>query len=232
MKVSGLKNKVSIAIVSFLGCLVSSAHGFGGVYIGADLGIGYASTEHDYADLIGKQKKLQTAFGGVYGGHVGYLYEIGTSKTIVGAEVYGNLSSMNPSYQFGADGQPVQGEVKIQRTNAVGLGLVIGKMFNIKTMVYGKMAYERATFKHDYKFRTTAYTPQLAGKSIRKNITIMAPVIGLGLAYKPTRTIIVGGEYQFAGVYGKKKVINQANILTETSPVEHRLLLRVSFSFG
>lgn len=230
MMVSGLNNKIATVFTCL--AMATGAQAFGGVYAGADVGLGYDSSEHSYADLTGKGKKNETAFGAVYGGHIGYLYEIGTSKTIVGAEIYGNLSSMNPSYQFGADGLAVQGDVKIQRTNAVGLGLVIGKMFNIKTMVYGKMAYERATFKHEYKFRTTSYIPQYAGKTVRKNVSIMAPVIGLGLAYKPTRMIIVGGEYQFAGMYPKKKVFNEANIVTETAPVEHRLMLRVSFTFG
>ena len=230
MMVSGLNNK--IAVIVACAAMTTGAHAFGGLYVGADVGTGYDSSEHSYADLNGKGKKNETAFGAVYGGHIGYLYEVGASKTIVGAEVYGNLSSMNPSYQFGADGLAVQGDVKIQRTNAVGLGLVIGKMFNIKTMIYGKMAYERATFKHEYKFRTTSYLAGYAGKTIRKNVSIMAPVIGLGLAYKPTRMIIVGGEYQFAGMYPKKKVINVANLVTETAPVEHRLMLRVSFTFG
>ena len=230
MMVSGLNKKIATALMC--GAMVTGAQGFGGFYAGADVGMGYDSSEHDYADLTGKGKKNQTSFGAVYGGHVGYLYEIGTSKTIVGAEVYGNLSSMNPSYQYGADNLPIQGEVKIQRTNAVGLGLVIGKMFNIKTMIYGKTSYERATFKHEYKFRTTSYITQYAGKTIRKNVSIMAPVIGLGIAYKPTRMIIIGGEYQFAGMYPKKKIFNETNIVTETSPVEHRLMLRVSFTFG
>ncbi len=228
--VSGLNKKISVTTFGL--ALASSAHSFGGAYVGADVGLGYKSSEHSYADLVGKGKKNETAFGAVYGGHIGYLYEIGTSKTIVGAEIYGNLSSMNPTFQFGADGQAVQGEVKIQRTNALGLGLVIGKMFNIKTMVYGKMSYERATYKHEYKFRTTSTINQYRGKTFRKNVSLMAPVIGLGLAYKPSRMFIVGGEYQFAGLYPKKKILNEANIVTETSPVEHRLLLRVSFTFG
>lgn len=230
MQILGLNNKIALILAS--SAMITGAQSFGGVYAGADVGMGYSSSEHNYADLVGKGKKVQTAFGAVYGGHVGYLYEIGASKTIVGAEIYGNLSSMNPSFQFGADGFAVQGDVKIQRTNAIGLGLVIGKMFNIKTMVYGKMSYERATFKHEYKFRTTSSVLQYAGKTLRKNVSVMAPVMGLGLAYKPTRMIIVGGEYQFAGMYPKKKVINQANIVTEIAPVEHRLMLRVSFTFG
>lgn len=211
---------------------VGTSYGFGGLYLGADLGLGYSTNEHDYADANGAGKTTKTAFGAVYGAHVGYLYEIGTSKTIVGAEIYGNLTSMNPSFKFGADGFPVQGDVKIKRKNSLGLAVLIGKMFNIKTMIYGRLAYERAAFDHEYKFDTTSYITQYAGQSVKKSVSIMAPVIGLGLAYKPARAIIVGGEYQFAGLYGKKKVISDSNFQTEISPVEHRLLLKISFVFG
>ena len=232
MKVSIFKSKYSLVLLAFCGSMATSAYGFGGFYAGADLGLGYSSSEHDYSDLTGKGKTNETAFGAVYGGHAGYLYEIGTSKTIVGGEIYGNIASMNPTYKFGVDNLPVQGEVKIKRSNAIGLGLIAGKMFNIKTMVYGKMAFERATFDYEYKFRPTSILVQYRGKTVKRSITEMGPVIGLGLAYKPTRMFIVGAEYQFGGAFPKKKVFNEANIVTEFSPVEHRLLLKVSFAFG
>ncbi|MBW8308934.1 MAG: hypothetical protein K0M45_04770 [Candidatus Paracaedibacteraceae bacterium] len=212
--------------------IINTVHAFGGAYVGADLGLGYASTQHKYADLQGKGKATQTAYGAVYGAHAGYLYEIGTSKTIVGGELYGNLGSMNPSIKVGADNYPVQGDVKIKRSNSVGAALIVGKMLNIKTLLYGRVAYERATYQHEYKFRASNTVGQQAGKTLKKNIAFTAPIIGAGIAYKAARMIMVGGEYQFAGMYGKKKVLSVSNIQTETDPVEHRILLKVSFVFG
>jgi hypothetical protein len=214
------------------GAFINTGHTFGGAYVGADLGLGYASTQHKYADLQGKGKATQTSYGAVYGAHAGYLYEIGASKTIVGGEVYGNLSSMNPSVKLGADNFPVQGDAKIKRSTSAGAALIVGKMLNIKTMVYGRVAYEHATYQHEYKFRTSNTLGQQAGKTLKKNVAFTAPVIGGGLAYKVARMIMVGGEYQFAGMYGKKKVVNMSNFQTETDPVEHRIMLKVSFVFG
>lgn len=207
-------------------------HAFGGAYLGVDLGIGHASIQHKYSDVTGSGKVTKATTGAVYGAHAGYLYEIGTSKTIVGGELYGNTSSPTPSFSVGTDNFAVQGEVKIKRTMAVGGALVVGKMFNLKTMLYGRLAYEFATFEHRYNFNATSIVTQFAGKSVKKNVSVGGAVMGLGLAYKVSRMMMAGAEYQFAGMYGRHKSLSQSNFKTEIEPVEHRLLLKVSFVFG
>jgi hypothetical protein len=211
---------------------VSLGHAFGGAYAGADLGGGYASIRHRSQNGGTTGKSTKKAFGGVYGVHAGYLYEIGSSRTIIGGEIYANSSSMNPKFSFGSSGQPAQGTVKIKRTVAIGGALLIGKMFNLKTMIYGRIAYEVARFHPVYKFNAASTNSQFAGKSIKKNVSATTPVLGVGLAYKFMRTIIVGAEYQLAAFYGNKKVIKDTTFSTQIHPVEHRLLLRVSFAFG
>lgn len=212
---------------------ISSAVAFGGVYIGADLGMGQTSITHRYNDVArGTGKADKSTFGGVYGAHVGYLHEIGTSKTIIGGELYTNLSSMHPSMNFGADGLPVEGDVKIKRSNAIGIAIIAGKMFNLKTMLYGRVAYEKSSFQTQYRFNSGSAITSHAGHTNKKSESMMAPVIGAGIAYKPARMIIVGGEYQFAGLYDKKSVLNEAGIRTSIEPIEHRLLIKVSFAFG
>lgn len=222
-----------ITTLSLSVACISSAAAFGGVYIGADLGMGQTSITHKYNDVArGTGKSDKSTFGGVYGAHVGYLHEIGTSKTIVGGELYTNLSSMHPSMNFGVDGLPIQGDVKIKRSSAIGIAVIAGKMFNLKTMLYGRVAYEKASYQTQYRFSPGSVITSHAGHTIKKNVSIMAPVIGMGIAYKPARMIIVGGEYQFAGLYDKKGVLNEAGIRTSIEPVEHRLLVKVSFAFG
>lgn len=212
-------------------CL-SSSHAFGGAYVGLDAGLTNMSLTHRVKTAYGPGKTQVTANGIAYGAHGGYLYEVGSSKTIVGGEAYLNLAMPNPSVKFGADGDTPEGVVKIKRSRSIGAAAIVGKMMNIDTLVYGRIGLEHATYYHHFSFASTTSVPGFSGKQIKKGFSFLAPVVGAGIAYKINRTTMIGAELQLANFFKKKNTVKGPDFQANLAPSEKRILGRASFVLG
>ncbi|WP_032112668.1 outer membrane protein [Candidatus Paracaedibacter symbiosus] len=199
---------------------------YGGVFVGAGLGVGALRSETKYVDntTLASGKSTATKFGLYYQGHLGYLHEVGDSKTMIGGDVYVNGSSANKVENIGANGQLVAGTLQQKRSVGYGVALIAGKLVNPKVMIYARLGYEMSRYKMNLK---------LAGqqqKTFNKDYASVVP--GVGLNYKVAHNVLVGVGYDYAGFASKKTVYTDAAQNIQVNPAEHRVMAKVSFVFN
>jgi len=198
------------------------SNNYGGVFVGGGLGIGGMRAESKYADALqGNGKTTLNKFGAAYQIHAGYLTEIGSSKTMVGGEIYLNGSSAKKEGNVGINGGNVAGTVNLKRSLGYGLALIVGKLVNPKVMIYARAAYEASRYNIDLKLDGAQ------SQSIKKTYTGFVP--GVGFDYKVTPNIVVGLGYDYAGLFGNKDVYQNGNVKVQVNPAEHRIMAKVSF---
>lgn len=216
-------------ICQIIGALVftttAAMSDFGGVFIGAGLGVGMMRNDTKYVDTTqGEGKTTASKVGGYYQFHAGYLHEVGTSKTMVGGDIYISGSSAKKLDNIGVDGGDIAGTIDQKRSTGFGLAVIAGKLINPKVMVYGRMGYE--TSRYEMKLNLTGSTPQ----SFTKSYAGMVP--GVGLNYKVASNMLVGLGYDYAGLFSNKTVYDDGNVNVQVKPVEHRVMVKLSFVFN
>lgn len=199
------------------------SNSYGGAFVGGGIGVGGMRAEGKYTDAVqGEGKTNFNKFGAAYQLHGGYLTEIGTSKTMVGGEIYLSGSSAKKASNIGVDGGAVAGSLNLKRSVGYGFAVIAGKLVNPKVMVYGRVGYEMSRYNIDLNL-TGGVQPQ----SIKKTFSGVVP--GAGIDYKVAPNVLVGVEYNYAGLFGNKVVYEQGNQKVEVNPTEHRLLVKASF---
>lgn len=222
-----MKNICILASAFVLTSTTAFSHAYGGFYAGVGVGAAIARSEHKFTNVASQQgKTTYTKFGGLYEVHAGYMQEIGSSRTMVGGELYAVGSTPKETENVGVHGGNVVGTVSIDRAPAYGVAAILGKLVNPKVMVYGKIAYEMAKYKLVYKGNTHLPALSQTAKSTYNGV-----VTGFGIGYKVTSNIMVGGEYNYAGLYGNEKVVNKNGFTCELNPGEHRFSIRASYLF-
>lgn len=214
-----------IISVLVLTTTATMASNYGGIFVGGGLGIGALRSETKYTDTaLGEGKTTSTKIGGYYQLHAGYLHEVGTSKTMLGGDVYMNSSSAKKTNNMGVNGQPIVGTLEQKRSSGYGIALIAGKLVNPKVMVYGRMGYEVS--RYDMKVTLVAGGSQNSTKSY----TGMVP--GVGMNYKVTSNVLVGLGYDYAGLFGNKVIYSAGTTNIQVNPAEHRVMMKVSYVFN
>lgn len=213
-------------IYQVLGALILTttaavSNNYGGIFVGGGLGAAIMRAEGKYEDATsGNGKTTFNKFGAAYQIHAGYLTEIGSSKTMVGGDIYLNGSSAKKEGNVGVDGQIVAGSMNVKRSLGYGIALIIGKLVNPKVMIYGRAAYEMNRYNLDLNLGAQS-------QSVKKTYGGFVP--GVGVDYKLTPNVIVGLGYDYAGLFGNKTVYEQGNVKIQVNPTEHRIMAKVAF---
>lgn len=199
---------------------------YGGLFAGVGLGAGMANNEINYFDIGNGASGKTTAnkIGLYYQAHVGYLHEVGDSKTMIGGDIYFNSSSVDKAVHLKADVLGSAGALKAKRSSGYGIAVIAGKLVNPKVMVYTRLGYETS------RYNMTLALDGQQDKTFNSNYTGMVP--GVGLNYKATSNMLIGVGYDFAGLATKKVIYQDAAQTIELKPVEHRLMVKVSFVFN
>ena len=210
-----------LALTSTTAC----ANPYGGLFAGVGLGGAMQQNQTKYIDATtGNGKTTFSKAGAYYQIHAGYLHEVGTSKTLVGFDVYLNSSSAKKQGNVGVNGQPVAGILEQKRGAGYGIALIAGKLVNPKVMLYARLGYETAKYK--MKLTPTGQAPQ------ESTVSYNGMVPGVGVNYKLASNILAGVGYDYAGMFSNKDVYKKGNISVQVKPVEHRVMVKVSFVFN
>lgn len=201
------------------------AGNYGGFFIGGGLGAAALRNEAKYTDTTqGKGKLTANKLGAYYQVHAGYLHEVGTSKTMIGGDIFLNSSSAKKIYNIGVNNQPAVGTLEQKRSTGYGIAAIAGKLVNPKVMVYGRLGYEMS--RYEMKLALVGQAPQSSTKSYS------GVVPGVGMNYKVTPNVLVGLGYDYAGFFAEKVIYSAGTVNLRVKPVEHRVMLKVSFVFA
>jgi opacity protein-like surface antigen len=226
------KNKLSLALALLIGGASAANAGFGGFYVGGQLGLALMQGTHTYTNggtTPGTQKAK--AFGYLGGLNAGYLRQPGDSNVILGGELYFLLAGPKASKDLQIPGGPIEGKANLSHKYAMGGALILGTLMNPKVMVYGKLAYEFDKF--DLKY--TGLTFQAPNsQDFKKTTTGFVP--GAGLLYKVNTSLLVGGEYGYAMMKKMQPrkdsvAINGVQRGFMFTPSEHRITAKVIYLF-
>lgn len=201
-----------------------AAHPYGGVFAGIGLGGIMLKNQTKYIDaLSGEGKTNFSKAGFAYQLHGGYLHEIGTSRTMIGFDLYFNSGSAKRQGNVGVSGLAAAGTLEQKRGMGFGLGIITGKLINPQVMLYGRIGIESVK----YKMKLT-----LTGQpSIDSNVSYGGIVPGAGVSYKVAPNLLVGAEYHYAGLFKNKEMFKQGNLALQVKPVEHRAMIKLSYLF-
>ena len=213
-------------MISLLGF---EAHGFSGFYAGGNLGLNWLRGNHHFGFNGAVDHQRLSKFSPLLGLHGGYNYEFDASKTTIGID-------LNINFMFSGVKRPLNqggtsaGTVTIKQKNAFNIGAVLGKLINPKVFVYTKLGLDYSGFSYRY----TSALLQNGAVSAQKNKA--SPLLGLGFKYAFTPSFIMGGEYNYLGLYKKVLPINGSfggnSIFTSYKPTSHRFYITASYRFG
>lgn len=204
---------------------------FGGLRIGGMLGLQLLQGRHWYTGGTGSPNtdmvRRLSALSSLYGIHGGYLFELGSSKIVIGGEVYAFSSQANGSTNLKLIGGPEEGTVSIAHKRSLGFAATIGMMLNPKVLAYLNAGMESAKFQFNYSFlAASGVTPaQQARNHIFKAITV-----GLGGAYKIGSHFLVGIEIS-SPFFKRFKINMNAPRAYHYKPVERRAVLKLTYLF-
>jgi len=175
------------------------------------------------------------------GGLLGYAFEIGTSKMVVGFDLsylmYGASMTGQLAISTGTDstGAPntgaSQGNYNIKMKSSMGGSVMGGMLLNPRVIVYGKIGYETTKFSMTYSnltYNTQAETYSMTSKG-------MVPAIGGALLLNPR--IYAGAELSFPMMKklsprNNQVAINGVQRGYTYRPVVIRLLFHLGFRLG
>lgn len=218
-------NKIYQIIGALVLTTTTAMSDYGGIFVGAGLGIGMMRNDTKYVDAAqGEGKSTVSKLGAYYQLHAGYLHEVGTSKTLVGGDIYVNGSSAKKLNNVGVDGGAIAGTIEQKRSTGVGIAAIAGKLINPKVMIYGRVGYELS--KYDMKLNLIESAPQDFTKSYN------GVVPGVGLNYKIAHNMMIGGGYDYTGLFSNKTVYQKGDINVQVKPVEHRMMVKLTFVFN
>jgi outer membrane immunogenic protein len=218
-------NKIYQIIGALVLTTTTAMSDYGGIFVGAGLGVGMMRNDTKYVDATqGEGKSTVAKLGAYYQLHAGYLHEVGTSKTLVGGDIYVNGSSAKKLNNVGVDGGAIAGTIEQKRSTGVGIAAILGKLINPKVMIYGRVGYELS--KYDMKLNLIGVTP----KSFTKSYNGIVP--GVGLNYKIAHNMMIGGGYDYTGLFSNKTVYQNGDVNIQVKPAEHRMMVKLTFVFN
>lgn len=218
-------NVQKIALIAVSGLLLTTTSGLAyvkGLYIGAQVGGSKASGNHEFRTPGNQDKESLKAIGGLGGIVAGYVQEIGTSRMVVGGEVYfnGHFSSDKIKLKTGG---VIRGDGTVKHTSSMGAAVMGGMLINPKLLGYARIGFESAKFSFNYT------NP---ADDVSKSTTAIVP--GAGASWQYSERVCIGGEYQYASF----KKITPRNIGDKgiqrgftVKPTEHRVLVKLTYNF-
>lgn len=211
---------------------------FGGFRIGGTLGVQFLAGRHWYTthdphivgmDMVHRLSSLSA----LYGAHAGYLLELGSSKIVVGGEVYAFLPQANPKVDLalmnGAVSGTIEGSVNVNHNRSIGVAVTAGMMINPKILAYFSAGMELAKFKLTYAFNSAAPAPLTSQQQVF-NHTFKAINIALGGAYKISPQFLVGLELSSPFFKRFRPPTSRARGYSY-KPVERRLMIKLTYLF-
>lgn len=245
----GLRSFVGATALTLLAAQPTAA-GFNGFQLGLLAGGARGSAEHGLANntagnvVIGTttfaansttsiKKNRIGFFGGIF---AGYHQEIGTSKVVLGGELY--FIPLPLSHSTPSDVVRMQ-TVSLKKKNTMGGLLSMGMLVSPKLMVRGTLGYEIATFKMDFTNTPPVAAPGALSAPVSFSKKSSAIVPGAGVMYLMTDRIVVGVDYAFVG-YKDVVPFNvpvggtpaaQAGWKSTESLQEHRITARIALKF-
>lgn len=208
---------------------------FEGFRIGGNLGLQLLQGKHYYtgfpypsADMM----KRISILGAIYGAHAGYLFELGSSKIVLGAEIYALIPTASPTINLALVNQPQEGTVSFTHNRSLGVSLIAGMMLNPKIMAYLLVGIEKARFQFTYKFTNTNPAPGLGTLPAQQilNHNFNALNVGLGGTYKITPHFLLGVELS-SPFFKRFKISASGPRGYNYKPAERRLMLKLSYLF-
>ncbi|MBM3468399.1 MAG: hypothetical protein FJX71_03090 [Alphaproteobacteria bacterium] len=229
------KRIVGLVFLALITMVDSSQAAFGGLRVGANLGLQLLQGRHFYdgtpqpdADMI----KRLSVMGGILGFHGGYLVELSSSKMVIGGEVYYLRPGASPTINLGLYKGPQEGQVTIKHESSMGFAATVGMMLNPKILVYVNVGIEMAKFQFAYQFNNVAQAlipPLTPAKQVfSKRYNALTPA--LGATYKFTPNFLLGVE--LSSPFFKRFIArNSPPRSFQYKPVERRLMLKISYLF-
>lgn len=210
---------------------------FGGFRAGGTFGVQVLQGRHWYTgnpqfpverDMV---KRLST-IGAIYGGHVGYLFEISGSKFVVGAEAYLLVPGANAKVDLRIVNPdlPIEGSVDILHSRSIGIVAVVGMMFNPKVMVNLSAGMELDKFSFTYVFPPApGINPPIPTRQVLYH-SFKPIVVAIGGTYKVTPHFLVSLEVS-SPFFKRFKARMTAPREFHYKPVERRAVLKFSYLF-
>lgn len=210
---------------------------FQGFRLGGDLGIQVfqGRTTISQGNALTDGRHRINTFSYTLGAHGGYLFELTSSKIVLGGELNFAVYGANPTIQLviAYPGATPIAQVAIQHTTSIGGALTVGMLMNPKIMVYLNAGFETAKFKMKLTpvpaYANTFGVPQ--GGTFRNLFnTFSGLTLGLGGDYKMSNHFLVGFllSHPFWRRYQLRPPVNPA---FDYRPVEYRLALRLTYRF-
>lgn len=233
-----MKKRILGLILGVLIAAQPSYATFGGFRIGGMLGVQLLAGRHWYTTNIPNTPATDmvhrlSALSALYGAHAGYLLELGSSKIVVGGEVYGFIPQANPKLDLalmnGTVSGPTEGSVTINHNRSIGFVLTAGMMINPKILAYLSAGMELAKFKFTYAFNATAPAPLTSQQQVF-NHTFKAINIALGGAYKISPQLLAGLELS-SPFFKRFKAPTTPARAYSYKPVERRLMIKLTYLF-
>lgn len=225
--------KRSIRTLLLLGMIIlahPSQAAFGGLRVGGIVGVGLLQGRHFYAgkpspdlDMI----KRLSSIGSIMGAHAGYLFELSSSKLVIGAEAYLLTPGVSPSFELHLlNGQP-EGKVTIKHSRSVGFAATIGLMMNPKIMVYVNVGIENARLQFTYNLNIPPAGVDMPAKQVF-NRSFKGFTPALGATYKMSSHLLFGVE--LSSPFFKRFKMRQTLPRTfHYKPVERRLIMKITY---
>lgn len=221
---------------SLLNISTTPVHGLDGAYAGIYGGLMNENVSVRYTNDVGSGRVKTRKYGALTGAFAGYLFELGSSRTLLGFETHITVTPTTYNADFGVDGVPAYGTSKNNRTNSAGAALVLAKLFNVRTLLFLKAGAERIDYTIKLNYNNNLTTPAFfRGKSTSVKFLLTGPFFGVGLDYAVIRQVALGAEYIFAGTFKRKKKEIDPGHPQDTllfKPIEHKIMFRASYRFG
>lgn len=200
---------------------------FGGFRVSGSAGVALLKGRHFYSGQpypTADMTKRLNVISGLLGVQAGYLFEIPSSRFVVGAEVYYLMPMVERKIDLTLVGQPTDGNVTIKHNKSIGFALTVGMMFNPKILAYANIGMENARFQFKYDLNV----PNIPKNQVSHTFKALVPTVGA--AYKISSHFLIGAEVSFpffkrfkGGTPGPKGY--------NYKPVEPRATLKVTYVF-
>jgi opacity protein-like surface antigen len=219
---------ISFMLIWTIATILPSHATFGGFRVGGMFGVQLLQGRHWYTgqpspdtDMV----KRLGALSSLYGIHGGYLFELGSSKIVVGGEVYAISLQANPTINLALLNRSQEGTVSINHTRSLGIALTVGMMLNPKILAYLNAGMENAKFQFKYSFSSVVTPAQQI-----YNHTFKAINVAVGGAYKFGSHFLVGLE--LASPFFKRfKIHMNGSRAYHYKPAERRAMLKLTYLF-
>lgn len=204
-----------------------------GMYAGANMGLNWDSVNAIYEDNFGDNQQKTKKYGMNGGAFGGYLMEIGATRTLIGAETNIITSTVAFSKPFGA-GPNTYGIQKTQRRQSVAISTVFGKLFNMRTFLFGKVGGEYIYYNVNLQYNDQVTTPAFfQGKTRSFTTRFWGLLLGIGLDYLVLAGFAIGVEYNYTAAMKKKRIDVDTSAPVPPNyylkPKEQKIMFRFSY---